>query len=272
MNFKYVLFIIATLFIDTSCKAQASRLSSDKEIPPAQSAPCFPGAYYRKAVSSFDEWSGITGVVILGYPKVDENRLNDKTGQPLDNFSVYMGGNADGAHEVDAGLTWEFSTDSTGNLSKRRNSWRPFWRVTGWNSAPNRSEFVWRPGDTLQMTVKMAGSQKLRMVITDMHHPKKKFQVDFDAPGFTFSVLRQFKRVNAIDQSHNEGKPVQPTHAMVTGAKWLQTNLLRGRAEKQLPMNKHRFTDMRCSDASHVKITTTNESTGAEEVDIFGTP
>jgi hypothetical protein len=38
---------------------------NDKEIPPDVFIPCFPGAYYRKAVSSFDEWTGISGIVIL---------------------------------------------------------------------------------------------------------------------------------------------------------------------------------------------------------------
>jgi len=203
MNFKKISLLLSMIYFINSCKAQIPTLN-DKEIPPAVFIPCFPGAYYRKAVSSFDEWTGISGIVILGYPKIDESRLDIKTGQPLDNFSVYMGGNAAGIHEVDAGLTWEFSTDSAGNVSSRRNSWRPFWRDGRWNSAPNKPEFIWKPGDKVNMTVMMIASQKLRMIISDIDHPEKKFQVDFDAPGFTFNVLRQFKRVNAIDQSHNE--------------------------------------------------------------------
>src|SRR4028119_1966112 len=59
------------------------------EVLPADSIPCFAGAWYRKAVSSFDEWTGIGGTIVLGTPTVDEARLNAKTGQPLDNFSVY---------------------------------------------------------------------------------------------------------------------------------------------------------------------------------------
>jgi hypothetical protein len=270
MDFKIAALFVSITFSFFSCFGQLSK-PIEQEIPPAASIDCFPGAYYRKAVTSFDEWTGISGVVILGYPKFDENRLNTKTGQPLDNFSVYMGGNA-ADHEVDAGLTWEFSTDAAGKLSPRRNSWRPFWRAGNWNSAPNQPQFIWKPGDKVRMSVRLAGQEKLRMIIEDLDHPEKRFEVVFDAPGFTAGVLRQFKRVNAIDQSHNEGKPVQPTSAQVTGAKWVNTVLFRGAEHQQLPMNKSRFTDMRCSDASHIVVTPVNEATGAEKIDIFGTP
>jgi hypothetical protein len=60
--------------------------NSSGEVAPAASIPCFAGAYYRKAVSSFDVWTGIAGLVKLGTPKIDENRLNEKDKQPLDNF------------------------------------------------------------------------------------------------------------------------------------------------------------------------------------------
>lgn len=261
-------FLFSCLILSVTCFGQQK---AEKEIAPAATIPCFPGAYYRKAVSSFDQWTGISGTVILGYPQVDENRLDAKTGKPLDNFSVYMGGNAD-EHEVDAGLTWEYSTDSTGKLSNRRNAWRPFWRAGSWNSAPNKPSFIWKPGDKLKITVKLVGPETLRMEIEDLNHVEKKFSVDFKAPGFNQDTPKQFKRVNAIDQSHNEGKPVKPTAAQVIGATWLNTELLRGANYKKYPMNKKRFTDMRCADAAHIVVTTVNEAIGAEKIDIFGTP
>ncbi len=59
--------------------------------------PCFAGAYYRKAVSSFDTWTGIAGFVKLGTPQFDEKRVRaEDKNQYLDNPSVYMGGNAGG--------------------------------------------------------------------------------------------------------------------------------------------------------------------------------
>ena len=242
------------------------------EIAPAAQLPCFPGAYYRKAVSSFDTWTGIAGFVKLGTPKVDEDRLDAQTRQPLDNFSVYMGGNAGGDFEVDAGLTWEFTKDETGKRSERRNAFRPFWRTKTWNSAPDQKEFYFYPGETVQMAIFIVAPKKLRLVISNGRD--KTFQTDFDAEGFAPNVLRQFKRVNAIDQVRNEGKPVQPTKAQITGAEWTQTVLLRGAGAeaKQLPMTGARFTDMRCSDASRIVVTTTDAAKGAEKIDIFGTP
>lgn len=260
--------MLTILVISSNCFAQKE---GAKEIAPAKSIACFPGAYYRKAVSSFDQWTGISGVVTLGYPQFDENRLDAKTGKPLDNFSVYMGGNSAG-HEVDAGLTWEYSSDSTGKLSNRRNSWRPFWRAGSWNSAPNKPAFIWKPGDKLKMTVKMIAAETLRLEIEDLNHAEKKFAVDFKVPGFSTDSTRQFKRVNAIDQSHNEGKPVKPTTAKVTGAIWHYTNLLRGSNFIVYPLSERRFTDMRCADAAHIVVTTINKATGAEQIAIYGQP
>ena len=242
-----------------------------EEVMPAASLPCFPGAYYRKAVTSFDIWTGIAGFVKLGTPKVDEDRLDAATMQPLDNFSVYMGGNAGGNTEVDAGLTWEFTLDETGKKSERRNAFRPFWRTKTWNAAPAQKEYYFYPGETVQMAVFIIAPKKLRLVVSN--GKDKTFQTDFDAEGFAPNISRQFKRVNAIDQVHNEGKPVQKTKAQITGAEWTQTSLLRGAGAdaKQIPLDKSRFTDMRCSDQSHIVVTTTDAAKGAEKIDIFGT-
>lgn len=250
----------------------AAKTTGGAEVPPAASLPCFEGAYYRKAVSSFDVWTGIAGFVKLGTPKVDEDRLDAANKQPLDNFSVYMGGNAGGNYEVDAGLSWSFSTDASGKRSERRNVWRPFWRTKTWNNAPDNPNFYFLPGETVQMAVLIVAPKKLRLIVSDGKN--KTFQTDFDAEGFAPNVPRQFKRVNAIDQFGNEGKPVQPTKAEVTGAEWLQTILLRGAGAeaKQIPMDKTRFTDMRCSSDKHIVVTTTDAAKGAEKIDIYGTP
>jgi len=248
--------------------------NANGEVAPASLIPCFAGAYYRKAVSSFDAWTGIVGIVKLGTPKVDESRLSEKDKQPLDNFSVYVGGRA-GDKEIDAGLTWGFTKDEQGNMSKRRNTWRPFWRNETWSNAPAEKQFYWYPGDVVQMAVIVAGPGKLRLVIADATpQPKRVFQVEFDAKTFAPNVPRQFKRVNAIDQFGNEGKPVQPTKAEVTGAEWLQTFLMRGAGAdaKQIPMDKTRFTDMRCPNGSNIVVNVTDAAKGAEKIDVFGTP
>ncbi len=244
----------------------------NKEVAPAASIPCFPGAYYRKAVSSFDIWTGIAGFVKLGTPKVDENRIGAESKQPLDNFSVYMGGNAGGKFEVDAGLTWEFTLDKDGKRSERRNAFRPFWRTKTWNAAPDKPEFYFYPGETVQMAVIVVGANKLRLIISD--GKAKTFQTDFDAEGFTSGVPRQFKRVNAIDQVANEGKPAQKTSAQVVGAEWLQTFFLRGAGAgaKQIPLTPEKFTDMRCPNVQNIVVNQTDKTKGGEKIDIFGAP
>jgi hypothetical protein len=249
--------------------------SADKEVPPAASLPCFPGAYYRKVVSSFDSWTGITGVVKLGTPTVDMDRLGGPEKRPLDNFSVYMGGNA-GGQEVDAGLTWEFTRDDQGAKSKMRNAWRPFWRAGSWNSAPDSKQFYWYPGDVVTMAIIVAGPGRLRLVVSDATpEPKREFSTEFDAKGFAPRTPKQFKRVNAIDQVANEGHPIQPTKALVVGALWQETFLLRGADEQteRLPMTPERLTDMRCPAAS-ISVTATRDAQvhGGEAIDIHGTP
>ena len=244
------------------------------EVPPAQELPCFPGAYYRKAVSSFDRWTGIIGIIRLGQPRTDPARLDTKDGQPLDNFSVYMGGRA-GEQEIDAGLTWSFSVDENGKRSAVRDAWHPFWRNERWAEAPAQREFYWRPGDVVTMAVLVAGPGKLRLVVADAGpQPKRVFQTEFDARGFQPLIPRQFKRVNAIDQRYNEGKPAQPTEAQVTGAEWLEVYLLRGEGANaaRLPMTRARMTNMRCPSPEHVRVTPTDEARGGEKIDIWGKP
>ncbi|MCY7347621.1 MAG: hypothetical protein LH614_15565, partial [Pyrinomonadaceae bacterium] len=194
------------------------------------------------------------------------------TKQPLDNFSVYMGGNAGGKSEVDAGLSWEFTLDENGKKSARRNAFRPFWRTKTWNSAPAQKEFYFYPGETVQMAVIAAAPNKLRLIISD--GKTKTFQTDFDAEGFTAGVPRQFKRVNAIDQVANEGKPAQKTTAQIVGAEWLSTILLRGAGAdaKQMPMTAEKFTDMRCPNVENIVVNETDKAKGGEKINIFGTP
>src|SRR5882724_6585621 len=260
---------------DSQASVARTSASADKEVPPTKSLPCFPGAYYRKVVSSFDSWTGIIGVVKLGTPAVDMDRLGGPEKRPLDNFSVYMGGNA-GGQEVDAGLTWEFTRDDQGKKSNMRNAWRPFWRAGSWNSAPDSKQFYWYPGDVVTMAIIVAGPGRLRLVIADATpEPKRVFSTEFDAKGFAPRAPRQFKRVNAIDQVGNEGRPIQPTKAQVVGSLWQETVLLRGAGEKaeRLPMNPDRLTDMRCPAAS-ISITAGKDAIahGGEAIDIHGTP
>lgn len=235
------------------------------EVPPATSYRIFPGAYYRKAVSSFDLWTGIEGVVTL--PELITDPAREDSRRPLDNASIYMGGNGSG-QEIDAGLTWDNNVGG----------WRPFWRNEKWANAPLVQDlFVWYPGETVRMSVVVAGPGKLRLTIQDEGpDPQKAFTTVFDAWGFGPGVRQQFKRVNAIDQVGNEGKPVQPTKARVTAAVWKEVWLWR--RDVKVPFTAERFTDMRAPNADHFVIGTPAAADGqaagpgAELIEIYGDP
>lgn len=309
--------------------------SISAEVPPEKKLPCFPGAYYRKAVSSVDTWSGIEGVVTLPQFTPDPSRLNPDTGRPLDNPSIYMGGRA-GDQEIDAGVTWEVIKEPDGSTSKLGKAFRPFWRNKDWHSGPANPDFYYYPGDQIRIRIESLQENKLTMFIELLNRgdaarkgmqsatepvktgdvtsaaaadakstataknlptpiAEKKMvatgslptsgtrtfgkdfaatspdavtslSVTFDAPNFGPDRLQQFKRVNAIDQTGNEGKPAQPTKARVTDATWTEVNLLRGRMS--VPMSIARFTDMRCPAAGNFTVFQFNDS--AERISIWG--
>jgi hypothetical protein len=239
--------------------------SHAEEILPAPSLPCFPGAYYRKAASSFDQWTGIEGVIVLPEGTADFARYGNNG--PLDKFSIYMGGRANN-QEVDAGILWEITKDPFGNIDTFNRAYRPFWRVTSWNNAPATKEYYWYPGERILMRVEVAGSGLLRLTVEDATpNPEKSFSVEFAASQFGVGFPQQFKRVNAIDQLGNEGRPVQPTRAKVVGAIWEEVYLLRG--EERFPFVPERFTDMRCPDPCYFVIETYNDK-GGEAISIYG--
>lgn len=136
---------------------------------------CYPGAWYRKVISSKDQWYGIEGTIRLGDFIGDPVRHEDRTkddgtylNRYLDNASVYMGGNA--GKESDVGLTWNVGCkdkacfEKPNGLSTERFTYRPFWRWIGEdedgkygnhyrNSKYLQLEYYYFPGDLVQMSV-----------------------------------------------------------------------------------------------------------------------
>ncbi|QHL87603.1 hypothetical protein GU926_09185 [Nibribacter ruber] len=249
------------------------------EVRPAVSSPCFAGAYYRKVMSSKDVWLGITGKVVLPSITFDPERKNPaKPQQYLDNPSVYMGGNM-GGQETDIGLTWEVIRDANGNVTQDRRAFRPFLRRTShpsgqvalYENAPAEAGYYWYPGEEVTMSVQIIGAGKLKLTIEGAG---KKYEKEFAAAGYNQGSLGDFKRVNAIDQVANEGKPAQATKTKVENAIWKSTSLYRLWESKivEVPMHSKRFTDMRCPNVSYFKIIASEDErkVGGEAINING--
>lgn len=253
--------------------AGPSSAAEQEEVAPEQHIDCFRGAYYRKAVSSKDKWSGIVGTVRLPQPRFDESRTNPKTGRYLDNPSVYMGGNAN-EQEIDCGLTWEVIREPDGSVSKQGKAFRSFWRTDKWNSGPARPEFYYYPGDVVRMTCMTSETGKLSLSIEPLERSTTSstsltsFSVTFDAREFGPGIVQEFKRVNAIDQSGNEGKPVKPTKTVVEGAKWSDVQLIRDNERR--PFTGQRYTDMRCPSTENVSVEPNPEDPTGETITIRG--
>lgn len=265
--------------------ALTASLSTAEEIPPAESHPCFPGAYYRKAVSSVDQWTGIETIVRLPSAEYDMGRINPANNRPLDNASIYLGGNAAG-QESDAGVNWEIIRRPNGTISQQRVAYRPFWRVTSWNSGPAQAEYYYQPGDVLRMAVYTEEADTMTMEIEVLERteaslqfvaelgvedPYATLEVTFPAPGYTPGTPMEWKRVNGLDQSGGEGTEVEPTTTRIDHAEWIEATLFRGPELERFPFTSARFTDMRCPDPAHVTVIgTENADKGGEIVHLHG--
>lgn len=249
------------------------------EVRPVATKPCFEGAYYRKLVSSVDHWIGISGTVILPQITFDETRKNPKKSQQyLDNPSIYLGGHV-GGQETDIGLSWEVIRDQQGNISDARIAFRPFLRRTSHESgqesifvnAPAKQEYYWYPGEEVFMSLETIGEGLVNFIVTGAG---KHYETTFECAGYSLDKTGEFKRVNAIDQMGNEGKPVQATHTQVTKGKWLHTDLLRleNGVMVKVPFHSGRYTEMNCPQTNYfsVQATADEKSKGAEEINISG--
>jgi len=252
------------------------------EAPDPATPQCFPGAIYRKVVSSRDYWLGIEAVVTLGEftvdpERLDEERKNKNLNYYLDNASLYMGGNA--TYESDIGLTWSIGYESatSNKITQVGIAYRPFWRYntameTGkkeniYKNANVKSfEYYYFPGDKIRMSVISPKSNYLQMRIELLElttipkyveqRAKYNLGTDFNRVFVTDpfpsegmgKVKTEFKRVNAIDQVGNEGKPTINTNAKVTDAIWHEVYLYRmiDGEVKKVPMTEKRSASMTC--------------------------
>lgn len=278
----------------------------DGEIFPKGKQTCFLGAWYRKVMSSKDEWLGMEGVVRLGEFTPDEKRYDQRY---LDNPSVYMGGNA--FEESDAGLGLNLTYQSNDfsselNKSSPKIAWRPFWRyiykeaidiggnverreVNSWNISEEKSTmYYYFPGDLIRMKIysPIPNYLQLRIELVETTTISKYVKLrqkyglrndlptDFYSPIFLSEghgkVKADFKRVNSIDQYGNEGFHAKPTDAEVSQAVWQETYLYRRLDEKivKVPFSEKRQVSMICPNESAIGVETIDSEKGSERITI----
>ncbi len=242
------------------------------EIPPPENSPCFPGAWYNKAVSSKDSWLGIEGIITIPEVNLWDGRFVVDEGRYLDNPSIYLGGN--GGAESDVGLSWMPVCNNAYCLSpgNDRVAFRPFWRyIDGpeniWdNSNYQDPQYYYFPGDTLRMTVFSPEPGYIQMEIevinvTDIPEYvelRASFRIEDNMPSNFVSPKMpsvghggdnvEFKRVNAIDQVGNEGGPARPTESEINAGIWHEVFLYReiDGELKRVPFTRDRFDSMLC--------------------------
>lgn len=277
----------------------------EKEVKPKTYFPCFLGAWYRKCVSSNDDWLGIEGVVKLGEFTLDPKRINlDGKGRVMDNPSCYMGGCAE--FESDAGLTWSVAFPGSDmnyalHYTSPKFAFRPFWRniyiedgkeVNKWcQNDPHQPEYYYLPGDIIRISVYCPKDDYLQLKIEviapttieryvkqrENYHLKDNRPSDFISPMFVSpgagKIPSEYKRVNAIDQYGNEGYHAQMTNATVSEAYWKEVYLYRnidGKIQK-VPFTKERYTSMICPSpkAIYVSEDGCDVKLGSEKITIF---
>ncbi|MFA7076278.1 MAG: hypothetical protein WC152_06370 [Candidatus Izemoplasmatales bacterium] len=256
----------------------------EDESPKPGTPSCFPGAIYRKVVSSKDYWLGIEGTITLPEFIPDEERYDvTRPTYYLDNSSIYMGGHA--YYESDVGLSWMIGhTDGTSaQISESGVAFRPFWRyITTQEDCANNNcwknanvsdhEFYYYPGDKVQMSVfsPRPGYMQMRIELisltTNQKYINKRTEYgleedfnrifvtpEFSSPGIG-ELKSEFKRVNAIDQSANEGKPTLNTNAKVVDAIWHEVYLYReiNGITYKVPMTEERTASMMCPIGTNV--------------------
>ncbi len=269
------------------------------EIPKPSNYQCFPGAWYHKALSAKDFWLGIEATVTLPLFVPDETRYEyvpNEDGSTveykkyLDTPSVYLGGSSD--YETDIGFGW-FRGIVNNKMSDEKITFRPFWRYifldeTGKmqnlykGTTIQQTNFYFFPGDKLhihlycpeidylQFRVELIKPTEIVKYVTI----RKQLALENDWPSvlLTEKILApgngratsEYKRVNAIDQYHNEGRPTQLTQAFVTDCVWEDTFLFREHNNKliKVPFDESRFIRMLCpnKEAFIIKKTDRSES------------
>lgn len=238
-----------------------------EDVLPAAPERCFAGAWYRKVMSSRDQWLGIEGVIRLGEFTPDPDRYDlDGKGRYMDNPSVYMGGNAKAESDAGLGLNLSYLSGDTSeplDLSAPKRAYRPFWRyiydeaidvngnvhrrsINSWNiTEPQALMYYYFPGDLIRMKIYSPLPDYLQLRIEVLEPTtiptyvalRRSYGLQNDRPSDFYSPIFRseghgvgeaaYKRVNSIDQYGNEGFKAHATKAGVSTATWEECWLYR---------------------------------------------
>lgn len=155
------------------------------------------------------------------------------------------------------------------------------------NYSPNFTEHYYLPGDKITMKVYSPKPDYLileiivieessleesinKRKINDWNSPKDFESPMMSSPGHNIHTKKSYKRVNAIDQSGNEGKPTILTNTTVKDAIYESCYLYRqieGITYK-VPFNNRRTETMNCPDEKGFNNTKISDETGATAVNI----
>lgn len=231
----------------------------------------YPGAIFRKVVSSRDSWLGIEAIVTL--PEfTGDLKMEYPAGSGIikysDSPSVYIGANS--KKESDVGLAWEYgaTADNPGVLNyDDKICFRPFYRYiteSGENiyNGVNWKDFehYYYPGDKIRMSVVISSENKMQLKVELLeettipvyaqrrlsynlgeNYSKVWVSEEYESPGAgVYPSI--FKRVCALDQYGNEGKPTRPTNAISKNIIWHEVYLYRNIDGKiyKVPMTEER--------------------------------
>jgi len=182
----------------------------------------------------------------------------------LDTPSIYIGGSSD--FETDIGFGF-FQGFVDNKITREKMTFRPFWRTIHLEdgiekniysgTAIKQTKYYYFPGDTVKINLVCEKDNFLTLRIELLEstslNPYKEIRNkivenetfilrDIIAPGNGVRPS-EYKRVNAIDQYHNEGKPTQKTKAFAVNCEWKSVYLFRlvNNELRKIPFIDHRI-------------------------------
>lgn len=154
--------------------------------------------------------------------------------------------------------------------------------------SPNFTEYYYLPGDKLKMIITYPKKNHMQLTIEVLEvsslessiklrklnkwsNPKTFKSPLFTSPENIETNLKEFKRVNAIDQSGNEGKPTINTNTTISNAIWESVYLFRTIDNKvyKVPFNDNRAGIMNCPTINGFETSNIDNITGGEIVTII---